>query len=155
MPASLRVGIDIGSTTIKMVVLDEHSKIVFQQYARHFSDITVALQSVVGKAQRVLKQKLMSVMVTGSAGIGISQSLGLPFVQEVIAASTAIKNILPHADTAIELGGEDAKITYFNGTVEQRMNGVCAKRISKSPYNVPIIRWRRSDQPPVSCVGCC
>jgi predicted CoA-substrate-specific enzyme activase len=109
-----------------MVVLDEHSKIVFQQYVRHFSDIAVSLQCVVGKAQRVLKQKLMSVMVTGSAGIGISQSLGLPFVQEVIAASTAIKNILPHADTAIELGGEDAKITYFSGTVEQRMNGVCA-----------------------------
>ena len=126
MPGSLRVGIDIGSTTIKMVVLDEHSRIVFQQYARHFSDIAAALQSVVGKAQRVLKQKLMSVMVTGSAGIGISQSLGLPFVQEVIAASTAIKNILPYADTAIELGGEDAKITYFSGTVEQRMNGVCA-----------------------------
>ncbi len=126
MPGSLRVGIDIGSTTIKIVVLDEHSKIVFQQYARHFSDITAALQSMVGKAQRVLKQKLMSVMVTGSAGIGISQSLGLPFVQEVIAASTAIKNIIPYADTAIELGGEDAKITYFNGTVEQRMNGICA-----------------------------
>ena len=126
MAGSLRVGIDIGSTTIKLVVLDEHSSIVFQQYARHFSDITSALQSVVGKAHRVLKQKLMSVMLTGSAGIGLSQSLGLPFVQEVIAASTAIRNIIPFADTAIELGGEDAKITYFKGTVEQRMNGICA-----------------------------
>jgi predicted CoA-substrate-specific enzyme activase len=126
MAGSLRVGIDIGSTTIKLVVLDEHSSIVFQQYARHFSDITAALQSVVGKAHRVLKQKLMSVMLTGSAGIGLSQSLGLPFVQEVIAASTAIRNIMPFADTAIELGGEDAKITYFKGTVEQRMNGICA-----------------------------
>ena len=126
MAGSLRVGIDIGSTTIKLVVLDEHSSIVFQQYARHFSDITAALQSVVGKAHRVLTQKLMSVMLTGSAGIGLSHSLGLPFVQEVIAASTAIRNIMPFADTAIELGGEDAKITYFKGTVEQRMNGICA-----------------------------
>ena len=126
MAGNLRVGIDIGSTTIKLVVLDEHSSIVFQQYARHFSDITSALQKVVGKAHRVLKQKLMSVILTGSAGIGLSQSLGLPFVQEVIAASTAIRNIMPFADTAIELGGEDAKITYFNGTVEQRMNGICA-----------------------------
>jgi len=126
MAGSLRVGIDIGSTTIKIVVLDEQSSIIFQQYARHFSDVTAALQKIVGKAHRVLKQKLMSVMLTGSAGIGISQSLGLPFVQEVIAASTAIRSIIPYADTAIELGGEDAKITYFSGTVEQRMNGVCA-----------------------------
>ncbi len=121
-----RVGIDIGSTTIKMVILDEHSGIVFQQYARHFSDIKAAFQKIAYDAHNVLKQKLLSVMLTGSAGIGISQSLSLPFVQEVIASTTAIRRIIPMADAAIELGGEDAKITYFSGAVEQRMNGICA-----------------------------
>ena len=126
MGTALRVGIDIGSTTIKMVILDEHSRIVFQQYARHFSDIAAAFQNVTAKAQEVLRQKLLSVIVTGSAGIGISEALGLPFVQEVIASTTAIRNLIPHTDTAIELGGEDAKITYLGSAVEQRMNGVCA-----------------------------
>ena len=123
--AVVRVGIDIGSTTIKMVVLDEQSRIIFQQYARHFSDITAAFRSITAKAHHVLRQKLLSVMVTGSAGIGLSQSLGLPFVQEVIASTTAIRQIIPQTDIAIELGGEDAKITYLDHTVEQRMNGVC------------------------------
>ncbi|MHC1762052.1 MAG: acyl-CoA dehydratase activase-related protein [Negativicutes bacterium] len=122
----LRIGIDIGSTTIKMVILDEQSQIIFQQYVRHFSDITAAFHNITAKAHHVLRQKLLSVMVTGSAGIGLSQSLGLPFVQEVIASTTAIRQILPNTDTAIELGGEDAKITYLDHTVEQRMNGVCA-----------------------------
>ena len=126
MGTALRVGIDIGSTTIKMVILDEQSKIVFQQYARHFSDIAAAFSSVMAKAQEILRQKLLSVIVTGSAGIGISQAFGLPFVQEVIASTTAIRNLIPHTDTAIELGGEDAKITYLGSAVEQRMNGVCA-----------------------------
>ena len=122
----LRVGIDIGSTTIKMVILDEHSRIIFQEYARHFSDIRAAFHSITAKAHHLLQQKLLSVMVTGSAGIGISQSLGLPFVQEVIASTTAIKHLIPHTDTAVELGGEDAKITYLGHAVEQRMNGICA-----------------------------
>ena len=107
----LRIGIDIGSTTIKLVILDEQSRIIFQQYVRHFSDITAAFRSITAKAHQVLGQKLLSVMVTGSAGIGLSQSLGLPFVQEVIASTTAIRQIIPHTDIAIELGGEDAKIT--------------------------------------------
>ncbi|WP_425060516.1 hypothetical protein SCACP_12400 [Sporomusa carbonis] len=126
MDKALRVGIDIGSTTLKMVILDEKNSIVFQQYVRHFSDITAAFQSVTAKAQHVLRQKLLSVMFTGSAGIGISQSLGLPFIQEVIASTNAVKHIIPNTGTVIELGGEDAKITYFGNTVEQRMNGVCA-----------------------------
>ncbi len=126
MDKVLRVGIDIGSTTIKMVILDEQNTIIFQEYTRHFSDITAAFQGIVTKAQHVLRHNLVSIMVTGSAGIGISQSLKLPFIQEVIASTNAVQHILPITDTAIELGGEDAKITYFGGTVEQRMNGVCA-----------------------------
>ncbi|AEG58720.1 acyl-CoA dehydratase activase-related protein [Desulforamulus ruminis] len=126
MDKTLRVGIDIGSTTLKMVILNEQDSIVFQQYVRHFSDIAGAFQRVAAKAQHVLRQKLLSVMFTGSAGIGLSQSLGLPFVQEVIASTHAVKHMIPHTGTVIELGGEDAKITYLGNTVEQRMNGVCA-----------------------------
>lgn len=126
MNKTLRVGIDIGSTTLKMVILNEQDHIVFQKYVRHFSDITTAFQRVAAKARTVLQKKLLSVMFTGSAGMGISQSLGLPFVQEVIASTNAIRQIIPTTSTAIELGGEDAKITYFDQTVEQRMNGVCA-----------------------------
>ncbi|HWQ61263.1 MAG TPA: acyl-CoA dehydratase activase, partial [Negativicutes bacterium] len=122
----VRVGLDIGSTTIKMIVLDENNDMVFHQYLRHLSDITATLRSMIAKAQDVLYQKLLSVMVTGSAGISISQDYELSFIQEVVACAHAIKAILPATDTAIELGGEDAKITYFNNTVEQRMNGVCA-----------------------------
>lgn len=126
MDKTLRVGIDIGSTTIKMVILDEQDGIIFQQYVRHFSDIIASFQTMVDKAQTVLRKKLLSIMFTGSAGMGISSSLGLPFVQEVIASTKAVRHIIPATDTAIELGGEDAKITYFGNTVEQRMNGVCA-----------------------------
>lgn len=122
----VRVGLDIGSTTIKMIVLNENNDMVFHQYLRHLSDITATLRSMIATAQDVLYQKLLSVMVTGSAGISISQDYGLAFIQEVVACAHAIKAILPATDTAIELGGEDAKITYFGNTVEQRMNGVCA-----------------------------
>ncbi len=122
----VRVGLDIGSTTIKMIVLNENNDMVFHQYLRHLSDITATLRAMIAKAQDVFYEKLLSVMVTGSAGIGISQDYKLSFIQEVIACSHAIKAILPATDTAIELGGEDAKITYFSNTVEQRMNGVCA-----------------------------
>ncbi|SDD87702.1 2-hydroxyacyl-CoA dehydratase [Sporomusa acidovorans] len=126
MDKKLRVGLDIGSTTIKMIVLNENNDMVFHQYARHLSNITATLRSMIAKAQDVLYQKFLSVMVTGSAGISISQDYKLSFIQEVVACSHAIKAILPATDTAIELGGEDAKITYFSNTVEQRMNGVCA-----------------------------
>jgi predicted CoA-substrate-specific enzyme activase len=126
MDKILRVGIDIGSTTIKMVILDEQNRIIFQQYVRHFSDIITSFQTMLSNAQHILRKKMLSVIFTGSAGIGISQSLELPFVQEVIAATNAVKHIIPSTNTAIEIGGEDAKITYFDNTVEQRMNGVCA-----------------------------
>ncbi len=122
----VRVGLDIGSTTIKMIVLNENNDMVFHQYLRHLSDVTATLRSMIAKAQDVFYEKLLSVMVTGSAGIGVSQDYKLSFIQEVVACAHAIKAILPATDTAIELGGEDAKITYFNNTVEQRMNGVCA-----------------------------
>ncbi|HWR38311.1 MAG TPA: acyl-CoA dehydratase activase-related protein [Patescibacteria group bacterium] len=126
MDQSLRVGVDVGSTTIKLVVLDSQDNIIFRQYLRHFSDVKSTLREMLGKARCVLQEKWLSVMVTGSAGIGVSQYLELPFVQEVISCTCAVRRMIPQTDTVIELGGEDAKITYLDGTVEQRMNGVCA-----------------------------
>lgn len=126
MDKTLRVGVDIGSTTIKLVILNEQNQIIFHEYQRHLSDITTAFHSVTAKARRILQNKLMSVIFTGSAGMGLSQLLELPFIQEVVASANAIRHIIPSTTTAIELGGEDAKITYFDHTPEQRMNGVCA-----------------------------
>lgn len=126
MDKTLRVGIDIGSTTIKLIILNAQNTIIFKQYERHFSDITTSLQALVAKAHPILQQKFVSITFTGSASMGIAQTLELPFVQEVIASTHAIHHIIPTTAIAIELGGEDAKITYFGNTMEQRMNGVCA-----------------------------
>jgi predicted CoA-substrate-specific enzyme activase len=122
----LRVGLDVGSTTIKMIVLNEDDDVISSQYRRHFSDITATLRSMITRVQRVFFQKHLSVMITGSAGIGLSQNYQLPFIQEVTACSHSVRAILPDTDIVIELGGEDAKITYFNSPFEQKMNGVCA-----------------------------
>ena len=184
-PASCKVGIDIGSTTIKVVVLDAENKLVYKHYARHFSDIPTALVTNLTALRDVLvslpgaaaaveelpKENLLTgaaakiknaiadaaatnpvtaklknaitgaatdnsddalrslhfrFALTGSAGMGIAQRLQLPFVQEVIAAATAVKKLIPQTDTMVELGGEDAKIMYFGSAPEERMNGVCA-----------------------------
>lgn len=121
-----RVGVDVGSTTIKLVIIDECNSIVFQQYLRHFSNITSTLRAMIDAAHAAMPKKWLSVMVTGSAGIGLSRCMDVSFVQEVVACTQAVKEIIPDTDTVIELGGEDAKITYLSGAVEQRMNGVCA-----------------------------
>lgn len=122
----LKVGIDIGSTTIKVVVLNTLGKMIYKKYARHFSDIPQALTENLRTLSEVVKKKKFDFALTGSAGMGIAQRLGLPFVQEVIAAATAVKKIIPQTDTMVELGGEDAKIMYFGSAPEERMNGVCA-----------------------------
>ena len=139
--ASCKVGIDIGSTTIKVVVLDSNEKLVYKKYARHFSDIPTALVTnltelrnvlvslngaAAGTDEDVLSNMRFRFALTGSAGMGIAQRLQLPFVQEVIAAATAVKKLIPQTDTMVELGGEDAKIMYFGSAPEERMNGVCA-----------------------------
>lgn len=121
-----RVGIDIGSTTIKLVVLDHEKNIVFKDYARHFSEIGAALSRNLGELKKVVGKERFSFAMTGSAGMGLAQGIGLPFVQEVIACASAVKALIPQTDTVIELGGEDAKVTYFGDAPEQRMNGVCA-----------------------------
>ncbi len=126
MTSELKVGIDIGSTTIKTVVLDEADRILYKSYERHFSDIPHALTKNLKALREVVGREPFHFALTGSAGMGIAQRLELPFVQEVIAAATAVKNLIPQTDTMVELGGEDAKIMYFGAAPEERMNGVCA-----------------------------
>ena len=129
----VRIGIDVGSTTVKVVCLDENDKMLYGDYQRHRADIRNTIISVVTKALGEIEEKVamganhtVSVKVTGSGGLSVSQWLGIPFIQEVVAATTAVKKIIPQTDVVIELGGEDAKITYFSDGVEQRMNGTCA-----------------------------
>lgn len=119
-----KIGLDIGSTTIKTAVLDESNNLVSSSYERHNSDIRATLYGVLKKV--LDRYDNFTIVVTGSGGISVSEWLDIPFVQEVIAGVQAIKSIIPDTDVAIELGGEDAKITYLKGGVEQRMNGTCA-----------------------------
>lgn len=121
-----KVGIDIGSTTIKLVVLDENGNIKFKDYQRHLSNIQETLLSLMQAASDELGNISFSAMITGSGGLSISNWIGIPFIQEVIAVSGAIDKVIPQTDVAIEIGGEDAKIIYITGGLEQRMNGICA-----------------------------
>ena len=121
------LGIDIGSTTVKIAILDENNHVAFSDYERHFANIQETLSELLGKALKELGEINVSPVITGSGGLTLAKHLGSPFVQEVIAVSTALEADAPQTDVAIELGGEDAKIIYFEGgNVEQRMNGVCA-----------------------------
>ena len=122
-----KLGIDIGSTTVKVAVLDKNDNLLFSDYERHFANIRETLASLVQKAYDKLGNLPIAPMITGSGGLTLAKHLNVPFVQEVIAVSTALSHIAPQTDVAIELGGEDAKIIYFEGgNVEQRMNGICA-----------------------------
>ena len=121
------LGIDIGSTTVKIAVLDETHQLLFADYQRHYADIQNALSLLLGKARRQLGELTISPVITGSGGLTLAKHLKVPFVQEVIAVSSALQETAPQTDVAIELGGEDAKIIYFeDGNIEQRMNGICA-----------------------------
>lgn len=122
----LHMGIDVGSTTVKVVVLDDSNKIIYSEYRRHFSDIKSTVMDLFNEVSGTLKDSEFTVVITGSGGLLLSKMLGLPFVQEVIANKTAIETFLPGTDVVIELGGEDAKILYLTGGLEQRMNGTCA-----------------------------
>ncbi len=119
-------GIDIGSTTVKVAVLDESNQILFADYQRHYANIQETLAQLVKEAKEALGDISISPVITGSGGLALSRHLQIPFVQEVVAVSTALDDFAPHTDVAIELGGEDAKIIYFTNGVEQRMNGICA-----------------------------
>ena len=121
------LGIDIGSTTVKIAVLDPAHKILFSDYRRHHADIKNTLHSLVKEALEQLGDVTVHPVITGSGGLALAGAVGIPFEQEVVAVSSALQELAPKTDVAIELGGEDAKIIYFeNGTIEQRMNGTCA-----------------------------
>ena len=126
MNSTLYCGFDIGSTTVKSVVEDDSHRILYSTYRRHYSDIRHAVFTILREIGADLKMPDLCIQVTGSAGIGVAQRLKLDFCQEVIASSRAVESLLPDTDVAIELGGEDAKITFFGATLDQRMNGTCA-----------------------------
>ena len=121
------LGIDIGSTTVKIAILDENENLLFADYERHFANIQETLADLLQKAYDRLGEVTLHPVITGSGGLTLANHLEIPFVQEVIAVSTALQKTAPQTDVAIELGGEDAKIIYFEGgNIEQRMNGICA-----------------------------
>ena len=121
-----RAGIDIGSTTVKLVLLDEQSNIVFGMYERHCAHIQEALTELLSAAKKTVGECELRVGITGSGSINLGKALGIQFVQEVAAVASALELVAPRTDVAIELGGEDAKIIYFRGGLDERMNGVCA-----------------------------
>jgi predicted CoA-substrate-specific enzyme activase len=120
------VGLDIGSTTVKIAVFDQKGQLVRHDYRRHYSDVAKTLREFLADNLAGWENESLALMVTGSAGIAIAEVLELPFTQEVIAALAATRAYIPAADVVIEIGGEDAKITYMQGSPEQRMNGACA-----------------------------
>ena len=121
-----RIGLDVGSTTIKCVVLDENNQILFHDYRRHLSKISYMTSMLLDMLAERFGGEKMLLAVSGSAGMGMAHDLSLPFVQEVYATRTAVSKIFPGTDTVIELGGEDAKILFLSGGTEVRMNGTCA-----------------------------
>ncbi|MCF0137723.1 MAG: 2-hydroxyglutaryl-CoA dehydratase, partial [Oscillospiraceae bacterium] len=121
-----RAGIDIGSTTVKLVVIDAAGTIVFSKYRRHHAQTQNVLSALLKEARDSLGECSLKIKITGSGSINLGRALDIGFVQEVVAVATAIQSRAPRTDVAIELGGEDAKIIYFAGGLEERMNGICA-----------------------------
>ena len=122
----LKIGIDIGSTTLKVVVLNADKKVIFSVYRRHFANILGTLQEILNEAHAVIGQAEVTIAITGSAGMSLAKRLDVSFVQEVVATTKVLISNHPEVDVAIELGGEDAKIVYLTNGIEQRMNGICA-----------------------------
>ena len=123
---SLRIGIDIGSTTVKVVVLDEENKLLFRSYERHYSKARERAAETLRSIEEKLRGRQVRIAITGSAGLGVAKAADIDFVQEVYATAAAVNTYIPDTDAVIELGGEDAKIIFFGGALEERMNGSCA-----------------------------
>ena len=122
----LYVGLDVGSTTVKIVVMNENKKIIYKEYKRHFSDTKKTVYNFLAELTERYPNAEVSIALTGSGVLSISELLGLNFIQEVVSCKRAVEKYIPKTDVAIELGGEDAKIIYFGKSIEQRMNGTCA-----------------------------
>ena len=126
MNSCKKLGIDIGSTTVKVSIIEDGGKLLFADYKRHFANIQETLADLLREGKEKLGALTVEPVITGSGGLTLSKHLGIPFVQEVVAVATSLKDYAPQTDVAIELGGEDAKIIYFTGGIDQRMNGICA-----------------------------
>ncbi|CAK7028781.1 MAG: hypothetical protein DELT_02691 [Desulfovibrio sp.] len=126
MDRSLLLGLDVGSTTVKAVVLETDGDILFTRYARHNSEVHATLKNLLHEVDSLYPGISWRMAIAGSGAITLAEKLGIPFVQEVIASSLGIRTRIPEADVAVELGGEDAKLTFFRGAIDQRMNETCA-----------------------------
>lgn len=123
----MKIGLDIGSTTIKCAVLDDNNKLVYKSYERHYSQITEKIAEILENIRRNVKGAENAYFaMSGSAGMGVAESCGIDFVQEVYATRVAANTFIENTDVIIELGGEDAKILFLSGGMEVRMNGSCA-----------------------------
>ncbi|MEG0924683.1 MAG: acyl-CoA dehydratase activase-related protein [Anaerovoracaceae bacterium] len=122
----MKLGIDVGSTTVKLVLLDDNNEIVYSKYERHMSNVFEKVKELLEELHTKMGNIDIQPTITGSGGLTLSQLMGIHFEQEVISCSTAVEKLIPDTDVAIELGGEDAKMTFYGSTIEQRMNGTCA-----------------------------
>ncbi|MDO4745242.1 MAG: acyl-CoA dehydratase activase-related protein [Bacillota bacterium] len=122
----MKLGIDVGSTTVKLILLDNEDKIVYSRYERHMSNVFETVVDLLRKMYEEVGNISLRTVITGSGGLSLSNVLHIPFEQEVVTCSAAVEALIPETDVAIELGGEDAKITFYGQTIEQRMNGTCA-----------------------------
>ena len=122
----LHVGLDVGSTTVKIVVMDSDLNTIYKNYQRHFSDTKNTLCQVLENLIKTFPDNSYTIALTGSGAMSASKFLGVEFIQEVVSCKRAVEKYIPQTDVVIELGGEDAKIIYFDQSIEQRMNGTCA-----------------------------
>lgn len=122
----LHVGLDVGSTTVKIVVMDNNKNTIYRDYKRHFSDTKNTVCNVLEDLLKRYPLNSFTLALTGSGAMSAARFLGVEFIQEVVSCKRAVEKYIPKTDVVIELGGEDAKIIYFDQSIEQRMNGTCA-----------------------------
>ncbi len=122
----LHVGLDVGSTTVKIIVMDEFKNTIYKDYKRHFSDTKNTVCNVLENLLAMFPLNSFTLALTGSGAMSAAKFLGVNFIQEVVSCKRAVEKYIPKTDVVIELGGEDAKIIYFDQSIEQRMNGTCA-----------------------------
>ena len=122
----LHVGLDVGSTTVKIIVMNENKETIYKDYQRHYSDTKNTVCTVLEKLNKDYPNSRFTIALTGSGALSVSKFLGVSFIQEVVSCKRAVEKYIPQTDVVIELGGEDAKIIYFDKSIEQRMNGTCA-----------------------------
>ena len=128
----MKLGIDVGSTTVKLVLLDDDNNILYSRYERHMSNVLEKASELMNDLYDKYGDIKLHAVITGSGGLSLSKLIGVYFEQEVISCSKAVEVLIPKTDVAIELGGEDAKITFYGQTIEQRMNGTCAGEIGRA-----------------------